>query len=370
MSRPKKRWKVEKARNRVVGYIHREGKPAARPTLALLKELESLSEQEVSLLLAERYQKALLKYEDGAKKVSPTRFSVASQIYINEKIWSGDTQPYESTFQKLIDIVGDFELAAWDNKLNKKFVQACEAKKLSDATINKHQRHLQSCFNWLHEYRDDLLEKPIKIQKKIITTRIKQPDGEPTVWSADQINTYRRVIDDTGNLNYMRVFMLARYQIMRLGEIWSLPIQRIDLKNGFIIIDNVQDFPREGKLFRVKKKQTRKIEIHPTLLQWLRYDMLARQPEEKWFLDDGHGRPAFAYSNSVSAAFRKLRNAAGLKGDPLHCLRRTGITEMLANDVPAVKVMALAGHYSIDTTLASYVNRSALEGSQALAKIS
>ena len=98
--------------------------------------------------------------------------------------------------------------------------------------------------------------------------------------------------------------------------------------------------------------------------------MLARQPEEKWFLDDGYGRPAFAYSNSVSAAFRKLRNAAGLKGDPLHCLRRTGITEMLANDVPAVKVMALAGHYSIDTTLASYVNRSALEGSQALAKIS
>ncbi len=44
--------------------------------------------------------------------------------------------------------------------------------------------------------------------------------------------------------------------------------------------------------------------------------------------------------------------------------------ELLANDVPAVKVMALAGHYSIDTTLASYVNRSALEGSQALAKIS
>jgi len=38
--------------------------------------------------------------------------------------------------------------------------------------------------------------------------------------------------------------------------------------------------------------------------------------------------------------------------------------ELLANDVPAVKVMALAGHYSIDTTLASYVNRSALEGSR------
>ena len=44
--------------------------------------------------------------------------------------------------------------------------------------------------------------------------------------------------------------------------------------------------------------------------------------------------------------------------------------ELLANDVPAVKVMALAGHYSIDTILAIYVNRSALEGFQALAKIS
>ena len=37
--------------------------------------------------------------------------------------------------------------------------------------------------------------------------------------------------------------------------------------------------------------------------------------------------------------------------------------ELLANDVPAVKVMALAGHYSIDTKLASYVNRFAVEGS-------
>ena len=44
--------------------------------------------------------------------------------------------------------------------------------------------------------------------------------------------------------------------------------------------------------------------------------------------------------------------------------------ELLANDVPAVKVMALTGHYSINITLSSYVNRSALEGSQALAKIS
>jgi len=73
--------------------------------------------------------------------------------------------------------------------------------------------------------------------------------------------------------------------------------------------------------------------------------MLARTPDENWFLDNGHGRPAFAYSNSISAAFRKMRNIAGLKGDPLHCLRRTGITEMLANDVPAVKVMRL-----LDTT--------------------
>ena len=368
--RPKKRWKVEEARNRVVGYIHREGKAAARPTLALLKELENLSEQEVSLLLADRYQKALLKYEGKAKKVSATRFSVASQTYITEKIWSGDTKPYEVTFQKLIDIVGDFEIAAWDNRLNKKFVQTCEKAGLSESTINKHQRHLQGCFNWLHEFRDDILEKPIKVQKQIIHTRIKQPNGEPTVWSADEINIYKDVIDGTGSINYTRVFMLARYEIMRLGEIWSMPLSRIDLKNGFIMIDNVQNFPKEGKMFRVKKKQTRKIEIHPALLQWLRYDMLARTPDENWFLDNGHGKPAFAYSNSISAAFRKMRDIAGLKGDPLHCLRRTGITEMLANDVPAIKVMALAGHYSIDTTLSSYVNRSALEGSQALAKIS
>jgi len=370
MSRPKKRWKVEKARNRVVGYIHREGKPAARPTLALLKELESLSEQEVSLLLAERYQKALLKYEGGQIKISKTLFSSASRCYLEEKIWTGSTVEYETSFKKLMEAVGDFELATWDNSLNKRFVLACERQGLTESTINKHQRHLQSCFNWLAEFRSDLLGKPIKIQKQIVHTRIKQPNGEPTVWSADEINRYRFQVEQSGNGNLERVYLLARYQIMRLGEIWSLPLSRIDLKNGFIEIHHVNDFPKPGKIVRVKKKQTRKIEIHPTLLQRLRYDMMSRNPGEQWFLDDGHGRPAYMVKGSICAAMRKLRDKAGLTGDPLHCLRRTGITEMLAAEVPAVKVMAIAGHRNIATTLGHYVNRSALEGSQALAKIS
>ena len=371
--RQRELWKKEPKRNRVIGYIQVEGKPSRRPVLARMDELEELSEQEVALLLSERYKLALAKHEAVSARLpaSKTTFQSATQTYLDEKIWSeDDLKPYVTSFNKFVESCGDFELATWSNKLNQKFVNDCKKVNLAESTINKHQRHIQGAFNWLHEYRSDLLPNPIKIEKIAIHILKKQPDGEPTIWSTDEISHYRSEIERHGNLNHLRTFMLARFQIMRLSEIWSLPLSRMDLKDGFIVIDHVQDFPKEGKRVKVKKKQTRKIEVHPTLLQWLRYDKLARGPEEKWWLDNGQGRPAFIQKNSITAALRRFRNIAGLKGDPVHCFRRTGITEMLEGDAKAVKVMALAGHYSMDTTLGHYVNRSALEGSKALAKIS
>jgi len=371
--RKRELWKKEPKRNRVIGYIQVEGKPSRRPVLASMDELEELTEQETALLLAERYKLALAKHEEGRGRPpeSKTSFKAATQTYLDEKVWADDNlNPYVTSFNKFIDSCGDFELGTWSNKLNQKFINDCKKANLAESTINKHQRHVQGAFNWLHEYRPDLLPNPIKIEKIAVHILKKQPHGEPTIWSADDINRYRSAIERCGHLNHLRAFMLARFQIMRLSEIWSLPLSRMDLKEGFIAIDHVQDFPKEGKRVKVKKKQTRKIEVHPTLLQWLRCDKLARGLSEAWWLDDGNGNPAFIQKNSITAAFRKFRNLAGLEGDPIHCFRRTGITEMLEGDAKAVKVMALAGHYSMDTTLGHYVNRSALEGSKALAKIS
>ena len=372
MARPKNLWKKEPKRNRVIGYIHIEGAPAKRPVLARMDELEELNEQQVAMLLTERYKLALAKLEaERTLPKSETDFAWAVETFMKGKLWESDSNKREvqTSLDKFSQLVGNFELVSWESGLNKRFVEACRARNFSDSSVHKHQRSVQACFNWITREYPDVLPRPIKLEKVSIEILVKQPDGEPTSWSLDQVARYRAEIAKGTEMD-MRIFMLARYGIMRLSEIWSLPLSRIDLKSEQINIDHVNDFPKEGKRVKTKKKQKRKVDIHPKLLAFLRKDLLARFPEELHYLDCGSGSPYYMDKNSITARMRMFRNKAGLTGDPLHCLRRTGITEMLDAGMPLSKVSAMAGHQNEQTTLNNYVNRRALDGKAVIAAIS
>ena len=369
MARPRERWKIETTRNRVTGYIPNEDRPSSRPVLASMSELEGMREQEVAIFLAERYAKALALHQRREVPRNKSTFRGATLTYLEEKLWEGSTEPYSQSFNKFLEATGDFKLSDRSNVLNKQFIDMCRNQGLADSTIHKHQRHIQGAFIWLSKHQPEILPRNIEIEKVQVRFKKKQPHGEPTVWSKEEKTLYHAQIVSCGNVNHFRAYMLARYQIMRLSEFWSLPLERIDLDGGWIYIDNVQDFPHNGAYVKVKRKQARKIEIHPTAYDYMVKDLAARAPEEKWWLDNGKGKPAFLLRNSISCAFGKFRDAAGLSGDPLHCFRRSGITEMLDAEMMPVKVMALAGHHSMETTMGSYVNRNALEGSKTVAAI-
>ena len=371
--RQRELWKKEPARNRVIGYIQVEGKPSRRPVLARMDELDELSEQEVALLLSERYKLALAKHEAQTTQKLPTSksdFEWAKKTFMEGKLWESDNnrKDVQQALDKFQQIVGNFELAGWESKINKRFVKHCIELDRAESTIHKNQRSVQACFNWIAREYPEVLPRKIEIEKISIEILKKQPDGEPQSWSKEQVACYFAEIEK-GTSTDMRIFMLARYGIMRLSEIWSLPLSRIDLKRETIQIDHVKDYPKQGKKVKLKKKQKRKLDIHPKLLAFLRKDLLARFPEEVHYLDCETGEPSYQDKNSITARMRRFRNKAGLTGDPLHQLRRTGITEMLDAGMPLSKVSAMAGHQNEQTTLNNYVNRRALDGKDVIAAI-
>ena len=153
--------------------------------------------------------------------------------------------------------------------------------------------------------------------------------------------------------NHLRAFMVARHAILRCGEILSLPLRNIFLEEGKIRITGV---PEVGWL--PKTRQERFIPLNPELRSFLQSDLLRRNKEEQWCLDNGLGDRAYSTNSQLTQVFRRyvIRNDLELKDrKPLHALRATGITEMLSAGGKLDFVMRIAGHSNPQTTLNHYV---------------
>ena len=98
--------------------------------------------------------------------------------------------------------------------------------------------------------------------------------------------------------------------------------------------------------------------MNPELHEFIKKDLQVRNSQETWFLDNGKGGQAFSTNSQLTQALRRHikrcgLDRAGLK--PLHSLRSTGITRMLANGGKLDFVMKIAGHANPQTTLNHYV---------------
>ena len=98
--------------------------------------------------------------------------------------------------------------------------------------------------------------------------------------------------------------------------------------------------------------------MNPELHEFLKKDLQLRQSEERWFLDNGKGGQAFSTNSQLTQALRRHIKRSGLERagiKPLHSLRSSGITRMLANGGKLDFVMKIAGHSNPQTTLNHYV---------------
>ena len=147
--------------------------------------------------------------------------------------------------------------------------------------------------------------------------------------------------------------MLARHGVLRSGEILNLPLRHLLLDESLIRISAVAEIN-----WAPKTRQERFIPMNPELIEFIRKDLELRESGERWFLDNGKGEQAFSTNSQLTQALRRHLKRSGLERaglKPMHSLRSTGITRMLANGGKLDFVMKIAGHSNPQTTLDHYV---------------
>ena len=371
MGRPRKLWSLDPRPDH--GWIGRDHDnkdargQAGRFIIAKLSETEGKTEDDLTTkdiqLLSRRYQENLVIFRGEKLEEKLIKKEDSIQFLFDKYLWDfiqprrskGTFIQYKGSLTYFIEANGNFAIGAYndlmelafENYLRKKMYRG---KPLLDTTINKHQGHVNAAFGWL--YKKKLIPKPIILEEIECT---KQPTHS---WVKEKLKALEDLVFEVNDPHHIRIFMLARYALMRNSEIWSMPLTALDPKLAGInmnrqIIQIRDVLPLD---FRVKKRQGRNIRMGQKLYEFLNKDVLNRSEKEVWYLDDGKGGHWRTSPSALSRTFKWYRDELGLQGDPLHTLRKSGITEALDNGGALEKVAAWAGHSSTQVTLENYTD--------------
>lgn len=111
----------------------------------------------------------------------------------------------------------------------------------------------------------------------------------------------------------------------------------------------------EDLQWTVKTRQQRKIPMGLRLRQLVAADLAQRGENERWWLDDGHGNPAYASAWALTQVFRRRCAELGIKGPkPLHGIRAAGITKMLLDSGGRAELVANVAGHSVAVMLKHY----------------
>ena len=352
-----------------------KGRRGIRRTLCSAASVSHLSDMERQMKLMELYQVQARKIQrqwetekEAKKKKKRQKKSWTVRQACNQWIESvkaesnskNTHQGYRRSVDLYIQANGNHVLADYESSHHTRYLNYLKSsveyqgKKIGASTQNKHVRHFRIFVGWC--YDNELLDriprlKAPKVQKKDMDTyeiedleKIRcHIESELERGIAEE---NRRLVRDMKNAR--RVWWLATYSLLRLGAIWALPIDNIDLRRGLIRIRDNQELNWQNK----KRKWPNK-PISPKLAKFLKQDLKSRGPDEKYYLDKGDGQPWFYDRGDISTLFGELCQACNLpKLKPLHWgFRATMITHLLNNGADLVEVQQLADHDDINTTL-------------------
>ena len=352
-----------------------KGRRGVRRKLCSAASLTHLSDIDRQLRLMDLYQKVqrdLLRDQERQKEIQrqerKDRRSWTVQrsgAHWLESAATDNTEitikDYKRTIALYIEACGNHPLKEFSRQHYDKFLKHLKKQRgkqpgstMAADTRNKFARQLQVFLNWAYEMeiidRVQKLKKP-KTPKKDMDTY--EPEDLIKIRGRIEQRLERAVID--GNRreilnmkNAMRVWWLATYSLMRLGALWSLKLESINLDRGTIHIKSNPDLEWENK----KKKWPIK-PISPKLESFLKDDLANRGRREKYFLDKGNGLPWYRFRGDISKLFGELCEECNLpKLKPLHHgFRATMITKLLNDDADPQTVQQLADHDDLATTL-------------------
>jgi len=134
------------------------------------------------------------------------------------------------------------------------------------------------------------------------------------------------------------LFGVCLYAACRINEACTLFTQDVFGTSGIRSVLLLRSFNTKGK------RDTREIQIHPTLRKYLEeYDPLRR----KEFLFPGRHGLGHIHKASADRILREACLRVGLEGVSTHSFRRTALTRMSDAGVPLRHIQSISGHRTL-----------------------
>ncbi|MET4706697.1 tyrosine-type recombinase/integrase [Endozoicomonas lisbonensis] len=363
-----------------------KGRRGVRRTLCSVDSLSHLSDMDKQLKLMELYQEQgrkiqraseAEKAERAKKQQAKNNWTVqqASRVWLDEvKIHRSEetVKSYKNTIKYYIQANQNHRVRDYDKEHEVKFLKHLKTlpgksgKLMAVTSQNVHARQLRVFLRWCFYDQRILKHKP-----KVNAPKVKKKDMKTLELSELEklkqfiISEYKRGLakrseDLTGRQradnerlirdmrNLLRAYMVATQSLLRLGAIWQLPLNCIDMKRRIIKIRDNEELGWENKKDKWPDKP-----INDELYEFLEKDLAERNENEKYWLDKGDGRQWYSDTSDVSSQATRACRAAGLpKLKPFHWgMRATMITQLLLNGTDPYSVQQLADHDSISTTM-------------------
>lgn len=214
-------------------------------------------------------------------------------------------------------------------------VERYKAEKLADGlkakTINNHLGILAKCLNTAVEWKQDL--NPIRIK------RLRTPIPPFKFLTPDEST---RLLSSWSSPEWQAMAQTALHTGLRLGELFGLRWQDVDLDNRQII---VRQSIVSGIVGVPKNYRERTIPLTGNVLSALRN--LPRRGELVFTRDNGEALTRGMAQNAILHACRK----AGIQQIGWHALRHTFASHLGANGTPITAIQALLGHSNINMTM-------------------
>ncbi|BES69698.1 hypothetical protein RE428_07600 [Marinobacter nanhaiticus D15-8W] len=365
------RWVGEFPHDPIEGW--ESGRRGIRRTLCKVSDLDGLDHAEKTRRLSDLYHIAhdkLRREQSGkaeARNIEKQRkknitIRRASKLWLEEVAITNSPQTlqkYTKTISYYLQGIGDHRFRDFDRSYNIKFLKhlgtcAYQGRPMSESTKNSHLRQFEVFLRWAYDH--EIIDRIWSLKKP------KVPRRDMDTYTVDDLRVLKNYIqerlteaevdEDTRQIKHMRnmlrAYMMATHSLLRLGPIWAMRLENIDLDKRVIRVQNNPELKWVNKMNKWPLKP-----INEKLAAFLEADIEARDPREVYFLDNGRGYPWYADRADISKLASKMCAGAGLpKLKPFHWgMRATMITALLSEGVDPVKVQQLADHDDISTTM-------------------
>jgi len=303
----------------------------------------------------------------GPVSMNLTDFFQDSLTRTKGQVRASTLRETEKVMDDFVKCIGDIDVQDVQYEHGERFIRYCFDQKSSAATVAKKVRHLKRVFQ-LAEDRGQLDRHPLR--------RLKQPKAPKRkirVFTDSQCDALQRAARQyevsRSPVKWELLIRMALDTGMRRGELMNATWRDIDFAKQTVDVSPKKD-RKETWEWHIKDTDRRTLPLTAELIGLLaehqasqpegcpyvfipasRYEHIQeRRKVGKWTVEDGRSP-----LDNFCDHFDRIRALASIEEGTFHDLRRTCLSNWLAQGLSEFEVMRLAGHAKFETTRQFYL---------------